>query len=881
MASTGAASVNIDREGAVRIAGSDRRFNRAMTADDEAVMAVVLRPPGRVSAGGFEMDLVMGGRTRHASLRTNPRMNDGGDARAGFDSVHGFAEEVQGGRGQIIIFDPGDQGSISFGGPRRGEAHRMADEQRECSKILIPTDRDEIETFSSEFSDCSNHSTGIRSLGEKITGQDDSNPGPGLLEDLDKFAKLLGTAVDVANDRRSDVCHVLHPAFFDPTTGFGSMKWCESCRKTPPRRVLHRFSPRITVMPIRRLAPAVVNQIAAGEVVERPASVVKEVLENAFDAGATRVDIEIAGGGRDLIRIADDGAGIPVDELTLAVEAHATSKIVSAADLEGVSTMGFRGEALASIASVSRFSLESRTQADDAAWRIEVIDGVVGAPAPTAGPPGTRVEVRNLFSSVPARRRFLKSETAESARIAEVVRLLALARPTIGFRLVSNGRCLLDLPATDDPRRRIVGVLGEELDGRLIEVREEIGSPADGTLTSVWGLVGLPETARPTAKNQRFILNGRAIVDRSLSHALKEGFRGLVEPGRHPVGVCYLEMNPARVDVNVHPAKTEVRFREARPLHGLVRRAVQDALQRADLVRDLSLEARVDPTGGEPTATEQSGAAARVDSAGSIPRPGGDSPSAPFSNAAAPFTGASSAGGPRSARGVDLARLREAVADVPLPATSSASAETSGVEVLPTLVGSDAVLQVHQSFLVTQDAEGLVIIDQHALHERVMFEKLHDRYAAGPLESQRQLVPIVFDADPASIAALESLAPLLERLGIDATAAGPRGVAIHGFPTLLITRRVDPGPFLSELLERAAQGEIDRDDHEAALADVLDVMSCKAAVKAGDRLGEREIAELLAMRDRIDREGSCPHGRPTHLRIPIAELERRFGRSPG
>ena len=637
-------------------------------------------------------------------------------------------------------------------------------------------------------------------------------------------------------------------------------------------------------MPIRRLAPSVVNQIAAGEVVERPASVVKEVLENAFDAGARRVDIEITGGGRDFIRIADDGAGIPADELALAVEAHATSKIESVADLEKVSTMGFRGEALASIASVSRFALESRTQNSDEAWRIEVTDGVIGSPAPTAGPPGTRVEVRNLFHTVPARRRFLKSETAESARIAEVVRLLALARPTIGFRLVSNGRCLLDLPATDDPRRRIVGVLGEELDGRLIEVRGEIGSPADGTLTSVWGLVGLPETARPTAKNQRFILNGRAITDRSLSHALKEGFRGLVEPGRHPVGVCYLEMNPARVDVNVHPAKTEVRFREARPLHGLVRHAVQEALQEADLVRNLTLKTKGDPSADESMASGRATIAHRMPPLGSGSGVGGASPSSPSS----PFSTSSSSwfreerevARSRTASGVNLDRIREAIGDVPMPNAAPRQPITSAAEVLPTLVGSDAVLQVHQSFLVTQDAEGLVIIDQHALHERVMFEKLHDRCAAGPLESQRQLVPIVFDADPASIAALESLAPLLVRLGIDATAAGPRGVAIHGFPTLLLTRRVDPGPFLSELLERAAQGEIDRDDHEAALADVLDVMSCKAAVKAGDRLGEREIAELLAMRDRIDREGSCPHGRPTHLRIPIAELERRFGRSP-
>jgi DNA mismatch repair protein MutL len=600
-----------------------------------------------------------------------------------------------------------------------------------------------------------------------------------------------------------------------------------------------------------------VNQIAAGEVVERPASVVKELMENAFDAGATRIEIEVAGGGRDLIRVADDGAGIPVDELPLAVESHATSKIESAADLESVATMGFRGEALASIASVSRFAIESRVAGPDEAWRIEVIDGVAMPPVPVAGPVGTRIEVRNLFHAVPARRRFLKSETAESARIAEIVRLLALARPTIGLRLVSNGRTLVDLPATDDPRRRIIGVLGSEMDGRLLEVRGEIGLPEDGTLVGVWGMVGLPETARPTSRHQRFFLNGRAINDRSLSHALKEGFRGLIEPGRHPVGVLHLDMSPARVDVNVHPAKTEVRFRDARPLHGLVRRAVREALESADLVRDIAIpeapSADEDPT---PPIVETH----------SMP----SSPNA--ESAPASGQGGRRGAGGSSSPGLDLQRAREAVAEIPL--------NTAAVEVLPTLVGRDAVLQVHQSFLVTQDAEGLVIIDQHALHERVMFEQLHERFSEGPLESQRQLVPVVFDAEPASIAALETLAPLLERLGIDAVAAGPRGIAIHAFPSLLVHRRVDPAPFLAELLERAADGQVDHEDHEAALSEVLDVMSCKAAVKAGDRLGEREIAELLAMRDRIDRDGSCPHGRPTHLRIPIAEIERRFGRSP-
>jgi DNA mismatch repair protein MutL len=628
---------------------------------------------------------------------------------------------------------------------------------------------------------------------------------------------------------------------------------------------LSRFLPHSSAhydapMPIRRLPPALINQIAAGEVVERPASVVKELLENAFDAGAGRVDVEIEGGGRDLIRVADDGSGVPAEELPLAIESHATSKVAEASDLDAIATMGFRGEALASIAAVSRFALESRTRGADEAWRIEMNDGAATDPRPVAGPVGTRVEVRHLFQSIPARRRFLKSESAETARIAEIVRLLALTRPAIGFRLVSNGRTLVELPATDDPSRRILDVLGRELDGRVLQVHGEIGDAGDGTLVTCWGLVGVPETARPTSKQQRFVLNGRAIADRSLSHALKEGFRGLVDPGRHPIGVIHLEMNPSRVDVNVHPAKTEVRFRDARPLHGLVRRAVRAALVEADLARDVTLPDEETPSPGGPS----------IETASTWRPP-------------TPVNASPSVGGRASTvRGgvADVAAWRAAVADRPLPDPATAP-DPDATDVLPTLVGADAVLQIHQSFLVTQDEHGLVIIDQHALHERVMFEMLQRRIAAGPLESQRQLVPVVIDADPDAIAAIESISPLLEKLGIDVGAAGPRSVAIHAFPSLLLTRRVEAGPFVSELLERAAAGELDLDDDEAALADVLDMMSCKAAVKAGDRLRPQEIAELLAMRDRIDRGASCPHGRPTHLRIPIEELERRFGRSSG
>ena len=634
-------------------------------------------------------------------------------------------------------------------------------------------------------------------------------------------------------------------------------------------------------MRIRRLPSALVNQIAAGEVVERPASVVKELLENAFDAGAARVEIEIAGGGRDLIRVSDDGSGIDPDDLPLAIESHATSKVAEAADLDAISTMGFRGEALASIAAVCRFSIETRTASHEEAWRLEVVDGVTSEPAPVSGPVGTRVEVRHLFQAIPARRRFLKSESAESSRVAEVVRLLALTRPSVGFRLVSNARTLIDLPATDDPARRVLGVLGPELEGRLLAVNGEIGHAADGTLVTCWGLVGVPETARPTSRQQRFVLNGRAIVDRSLAHALKEGFRGLIDPGRHPIGVIHLEMDPSRVDVNVHPAKTEVRFRESRPLHGLIRHAVRAALIEADLARDIPLGDATPETGSsspaassrEPVREERDSTFDRTPTPRSDFVPGGG--------------GASSSRRPDSASRPgatpSVAAMRAAVDSMSLPREDGGpvvrDGDTEAIDVLPTLVGADAVLQIHESFLVTQDEQGLVIIDQHALHERVMFEMLSQRIATGPLESQRQLVPEVFDADPSQLVALETIEPLLERLGIDAAPAGPRSIAVHAFPSLLLSRRVEAAPFVSELLERAAAGSIDHDDDEAAMAEVLDMMSCKAAVKAGDRLRPKEIARLLEMRDRIDRGASCPHGRPTHLRIPIAELERRFGRS--
>ena len=574
----------------------------------------------------------------------------------------------------------------------------------------------------------------------------------------------------------------------------------------------------VVAMPIRELTPLIINQIAAGEVVERPASVVKELIENAFDAGATRIEIDLEGGGRDRIRVIDNGSGISAEELHLAVAPHATSKIVDLDDLEAVLTMGFRGEALASIASVSRLALTSRVKDDDEGWLLEVEGASIAPPRPTAAAVGTTIDVKTLFFNTPARRRFLKSERAETARVSETVRTLALSRPGVAMTLRSEGRVLVDLASEDDPARRVAAVLGET---NLLSVHGEVGLVSEPmTYASIWGLIGKPEVARPTSRGQRIVLNGRSIVDRSLSHAIKEAFRGLIEPGKHPVAALFLDVDPRTVDVNVHPAKTEIRFRESRALFSLIKRSIEQALHETDVTPDLA------PT--------------RVD--------------APV------FAGT----------------RREPARKSWSPGFDFAEAEA----VLPQIRRADEVLQVHGTFLVTQDETGLIVIDQHALHERVMFEKLKNRVEAGTLESQHLATPSFVEVDPLAVAAIESLAPLLERLGIDARPAGPRSVAVHAFPSLLFARKVDPVEFIEDLLERAAAGTIGPADSEAALSEVLDMMSCKAAIKAGDRLSQQEIGELLEQRDAIDRGSSCPHGRPTHLRIPIDELERRFGRSP-
>jgi DNA mismatch repair protein MutL len=529
--------------------------------------------------------------------------------------------------------------------------------------------------------------------------------------------------------------------------------------------------------------------------------------------------------------------------------------------------MGFRGEALASITSVSRVRIVSRAIGEAEGMELSAEGGDVHPVRPAARSVGTTLEVRNLFFNTPARRKFLRTPATEQGRCLDWLRDLAMAHPALAVRCVCDGVARLDLPPGQSPRARAVAILGKELEDQLLEVSVDRFDDARGVL--VWGLVGLPSIARATAKSQHLFLNGRTIRDKTVQHALREAYRGLIEPGRHPTAVLMIEMSPSAVDVNVHPAKLEVRFRDQSMVHRAIYHGVREALQRADVT---------------PTALQRLPALGMVASFGSgMP--------APF---AAPVVERqvdrlveflkTRPVEPTDAPG-ETSRLREElmqVLDEPGPTGVGPSfSPTPVVTELPRVRSADRVLQVHSSYLITQDAHGVVIVDQHALHERVMFEKLLARVTGsdgkGVLEQQRMLAPIVVETSRGAVEMLDELAPLFERLGLEVTALGPKSVGLQAVPSFLISRGVEPGQFVEELLDRAVN-ESFVPGGEEALHEVLDMMACKAAVKAGDRLSEDEMDELMRLRDTIERSGSCPHGRATTVRLTIAELEKLFDR---
>jgi len=599
---------------------------------------------------------------------------------------------------------------------------------------------------------------------------------------------------------------------------------------------------------IAKLPPSVVNRIAAGEVVERPASVVKELLENAVDSGPSRVDVCVEQGGIALVRVTDDGSGIEPEDLPLAVENHATSKLRQADDLAEVATLGFRGEALSSIGEVARLVIRSRPPTRQSAAMIEIDCGEAKPVVPCGGAVGTTVEVHQLFAKIPARRAFLRTAATEWAHVSDAFTRTALAHPAIAMTLSHNGRTIHELPAVENWRDRIAGIHGGSLAERLLPVSAE----ADGALVEGW--VGRPEDDMASTRLQQLFVNGRPFRDRSILHAVQEAYRGLLLTGRQPIVFLRIVVDPSQVDVNVHPAKTEVRFREPSKLHQLVLAAVRTSFLSSDL------SARLVPP---------------VDRGGPSVRPVAEPLFVPDFR-----PHAADGGGFPLPRGTALGAIdRRRDPSLPFGTAATVEAPRGGPATAaipsPTVEQAPRAIQMHDRYLVVETPEGIEVIDQHALHERVLFAEMRESLAGGTLESQRLLVPEMVELAAAEAELLRSHAPLLERVGLRVEPFGGSGVAVTAKPAM--SRRTPAATLLREVLGRLENA--DAGEPERLLDEVLHGMACKAAIKAGDPLSRQEIDALVSRRGAVEDSHHCPHGRPTTLKLSRQELDRQFRRT--
>src|SRR5580704_16646188 len=647
---------------------------------------------------------------------------------------------------------------------------------------------------------------------------------------------------------------------------------------------------------IHALDALVVNKIAAGEVIERPASVVKELLENSVDALATRVDVEIGDGGSELIRVADDGEGIHPEDIGLAVTSHATSKITGADDLFRVRTMGFRGEALASIAAVSRLRLRSRRVDAVDGYEIAVDGGQAGAVQLCGCPVGTVVEVRNLLYNTPVRRKFLRAVATEFGHISEQFTRVALANPTLTASLKHNQRSVYELPPTGQVLDRLKLFFGSDLTDKLIWVESQTAE------ARIWGYVAHPSESRATRKGQYLFLNGRWIQDRSLQHALGEAYRGLLMTGRYPVVFLFLELAPELVDVNVHPTKAEVRFRDNQPLYRLLLSAIRTRFLSANLESTISVpkaagwrfENFAPERGGLEGPAQRDAQLELAEWArNQLSQWTAPAPSVEESPAAAwPISGFSSGSGvlPRFAAPDD--RHLDETSESAFAEASPTSPDWGTAGPAPSPVGSPIegqshdsglvreaglrqVMQVHDCYLVVETADGITVIDQHALHERVMYEHLRHRVDQGAVESQRMLVPQTLEFSDREAATLLEHAAVLDQIGYRLEEFGGGTVLLTAYPAILA--QADHDRILRDAAESlGSSGQ--RPSRRDILDSLLHLMACKAAVKAGQRLKPEEMESLLAQRHLIDDAHHCPHGRPTALVLTRAELDRQFGR---
>jgi len=638
--------------------------------------------------------------------------------------------------------------------------------------------------------------------------------------------------------------------------------------------------PEINVLP-----DLLVNKIAAGEVIERPASVVKELIENSCDAGAGRIEIAIEQGGRRLIRVVDDGVGMDADDLTLSVLPHATSKIRSEQDLFAIRTMGFRGEALPSIGAVSQLRIVSRRAEANEAHEVRMAGDKIEPVAVAAGPPGTTVEVRELFFNVPARQKFLRTPQTEMGHITEQTARIALTHTKVEFRLTHNGRLVHHLRPADGMRSRIADLYGADLADHLLEFsRDERG-------LGIHGYAGAPADSRSSAKWQYIFLNGRHIRDRFVSHAAREAYRGLIEANRFPVFFIALKVDPRAVDVNVHPTKSEVRWRESNLLYSQVLSAFRDRFLNANLTPGYQADrppvGKGVRTGGPATpgvGPEPADAEADDDLEAAHRQQVRRSIADFFKRTSPAVGGAPTAPGATPSRPTSTSSTTvPAHPPAPTPLRAAApshepapSAERASPMLQPPREGYRNVIQVHRSYLVAETEDGLVIIDQHALHERILYEQISEQITRGRLESQRLLIPDTIDVAPDHIALIETHGTTLGQLGFELSPYGPSTIAVHAAPSLMKPERV--GEFLRDVLDRLA----DRGapvSPELLMNDLIAMCACKAAVKAGDALAPEEIESLMSQREHAGRSSNCPHGRPTSLSFTLRDLEKQFKRT--
>lgn len=581
-------------------------------------------------------------------------------------------------------------------------------------------------------------------------------------------------------------------------------------------------------MPIRELSTQLINQIAAGEVIERPASVVKELLENSLDSGASQIEVDIEKGGAGLIRVRDNGCGISQEELILALSRHATSKIESLEDLEHIATLGFRGEALPSIASVSRLRLSSRTEKNDRGWQVEARDGQISAPEPIPHTPGTTVEVRDLFYNTPARRKFLRAERTEWQHIDRLIKRVALSRFSTGFRIRHNRKNIAHWTAVkgdSDHRERLSSICGETFVESLLQLDHRSSG------LHLWGCVAQPTFSRSQPDMQYFYVNGRMVRDKLVAHAVRQGFQDVLFHGRYPAFVIYLEMDPGDLDVNAHPTKHEVRFRDSRLVHDFIYRSLHQLLSN----------------------TRPGGVAAQ----GSAPKPAGIAVSGGDH-------------GPLRQAGLGLGTADAGAAYLALYRETQTGVDES--------VDADAPLgfalaQLHGVYILAENRRGMVLVDMHAAHERITYERMKNALSEGQLKTQPLLVPVSIKVSQEEAELAEQKSELFTSLGMEIDRNGPESLALRQIPAILQGADAETlvRDVLADLREHGQSQRI-----ENLLDELLATMACHTSVRANRQLTIPEMNALLRDMEKTERSDQCNHGRPTWTGISMAELDRLF-----